>query len=449
MLHNMNRITFFSNDKIETSTLNLCTILREIDPAAGHHGSRQMTSFLSQPSALPYPTAPRDILLAPLKNKVPSRTFSRLPKLFQYVTILVLDNLETKIIPPVLNLRVQPIGAPSKVMMTMTTSMADLLTPRCSPNKMTSDTSSFILKESTHGKSSIRCCGNEFYNSENVLHEIPTSKFKDTYTATVVDPLDDDDNDNFNAVVNLLDNDEDRAIQETKSMDFSTFLSDWEAFHAEFKTLTTYALAHSSAADRITSSIVDESLDQLPPSSFKDSLLQLQRSVKALEEVNQQFAQFINSLDEQAPRQPTLHLDTTVTNQQPCPPPQLERTLQQVRPKAPPPAPNPQACLTPTCLHPPLIDKRVASGTPLDHHPVPTTALKAPPPAPPNSMNTIPNWARPVVPPPADPSPMVGVLCTGKSHWPPPRPERKTIPFKKKSQTKPAAGNRKDFLRPP
>jgi len=76
---------FFSNDKIETSTLNLRTFLREIDPAAGHHGSRRMTGFLSQPSAPPYQTAPRDLLLATPKNKVTSCTFPRLPKLFQYV----------------------------------------------------------------------------------------------------------------------------------------------------------------------------------------------------------------------------------------------------------------------------------------------------------------------------------------------------------------------------
>jgi len=199
----------------------------------------------------------------------------------------------------------QPIGAPSEVMMTMTTLMADPTTPRCSPNKMASDTSSFILKESTHANSSIRCCGNEFYNSANVLHEIPTSKFNDTYTTTVVDPLDDDDDDIFNTVVNPLNDDKDRALNVTKSMDFSTFLSDWEAFHTEFKNSTTYALARSSTADRITLSTVNESLDQLLPSSYKDSLLQLQRSVKALEEANQQFAQFLDFLNKQAPRQPT------------------------------------------------------------------------------------------------------------------------------------------------
>jgi len=185
---------------------------------------------------------------------------------FPLTRILVLNNLETKIISPVLNLRVQPVGAPSEVMMTMTTSTADLITPRRSPNKTTSDTSSFILKESSHGNASIRCCGNEFYNSENVLREIPTSKFKPTNTTTAVDPLDDDDA-AFSAVVDLLDNDEDCTVNETKSEDFSIFLSDWEAFHTDFKNSTTYAIAHSSAADSITSSIVDEIIDRYPPSS--------------------------------------------------------------------------------------------------------------------------------------------------------------------------------------
>jgi len=76
---------FFSNNEIELSTLKLRTILRKIDLAEGHHGNRLMTGFLSQPTAPHQPTVPRDIPPAPLKNKVPSRTFPRLPKLFQYV----------------------------------------------------------------------------------------------------------------------------------------------------------------------------------------------------------------------------------------------------------------------------------------------------------------------------------------------------------------------------
>jgi len=336
-----------------------------------------------------------------------------------------------KIIPPVLNLHVQPVGAPSEVMMTMTTSTADLITPRGSPNKTTSDTSSFILKESTHEKLNIRCCGNEFYNSEKVLHEFPTGTFKETHTTTAVDPLDDDDDDAF-AVVHSQDDNEDRNNNQNESANFSTFLSEWEAFRAEFRNSTTYALAHSSAADRITSSSIDESLAQSPPSSFKDSLLQLHRSVKALEVVNKQFAQFVDSLDE-APCQPTVPSDTpnsdsTVPHHRPCPPPQLERTPRHVLMEGPPPAPNPQSRPTPTCLRTLPIDQspRACGTMTLDRLPAPTTVLKAPPPAPPNSQKPIPNWARPAVLPPAVSSPMEGVYgepplapaTTGKKNHP-------------------------------
>ncbi len=75
----------FSNDKIETSTSNFRTILWKKDPAEGHHGSRLMTGFLSLPTAPTYHTAPKDVPLATPEFKVQSRTFPRLPKLFQYV----------------------------------------------------------------------------------------------------------------------------------------------------------------------------------------------------------------------------------------------------------------------------------------------------------------------------------------------------------------------------
>ncbi len=48
--------------------------------------------------------------------------------------IPVLDHLEQKNISLVPNLRVQPIGVPSKVMMTMTTSMTAYAPPQCSHN---------------------------------------------------------------------------------------------------------------------------------------------------------------------------------------------------------------------------------------------------------------------------------------------------------------------------
>ena len=78
-------LTFFSNDEIETSTLNIRRILRQKDPAEGHHGSRLMTGFLSLPTAPTYHTDHKDVPLATPEYKVRSRTFPRLPKLFQYV----------------------------------------------------------------------------------------------------------------------------------------------------------------------------------------------------------------------------------------------------------------------------------------------------------------------------------------------------------------------------
>jgi len=78
-------VTFFSNDELEPSTRNLRKILREKDPAEGHHGSRRMTGFLPQPTAPTYHTDHKDIPLVTPKKKVRSRTFPRLPKLFTYV----------------------------------------------------------------------------------------------------------------------------------------------------------------------------------------------------------------------------------------------------------------------------------------------------------------------------------------------------------------------------
>jgi len=131
----------------------------------------------------------------------------------------------------------------------MTTLTADPITPQRSPNKPTSVKSSFILKESTNANSSICCCGNKFSHSLNVLREIPTSNFQETNTTTVIDPLNNDDDNAFN----------DNA-QEDMEM-FSTFLQEWDAFCAEFKNSITYALAKSSAASLFPSLIDNDDAD--------------------------------------------------------------------------------------------------------------------------------------------------------------------------------------------
>jgi len=107
--------------------------------------------------------------------------------------ILILVNLEQKIIPSVLNLCVEPIGAPSEIMMTMTTLMANPITPRSSPNQTTSNRSSFILKELTDANLSIHCCGNECSPSSNILRKTPTSIFQEPNATATVNLLNDDD----------------------------------------------------------------------------------------------------------------------------------------------------------------------------------------------------------------------------------------------------------------
>jgi len=125
--------------------------------------------------------------------------------------------------------------------------------------------------------------------------------------------------------------------------------------------------------------------------------------------------------------------------------------LQHVPPTEPPPAPDPQACPIPAYQPPPptkMSLHTVCGQVPLADNPAPKTEPNAFPSTHLNSKTTIPNWARPAVLPPTSSRPMAGLFCAGKP-WPPPCPERKTIPFKKQPQTKPTATNRKDFLWPP
>jgi len=215
---------------------------------------------------------------------------------YRALTILVLDHTAQKIISPVLNLRVTPVGAPSEVMVTMTTSTAVPISPRRSPTPLRSETSSFILKELMVANSNTHCCSDDESDPSHSLRKIPTSKFRAPNATAVVDPLDDDDNKHCH---------ENAQGDTTWS---STSLSEWEAFYLEFKQSTTYALAHSSAASNMPSLIVDDDDDDQmmiedddsPTSTFDDSLRQLRRSVRELEKVNQQFAQLLDSLDGQA-----------------------------------------------------------------------------------------------------------------------------------------------------
>ena len=106
--------------------------------------------------------------------------------------------------------------------------------PQCSTHQTTIETFSFNTKESTNDNSSICGIDHKCFTPTTILRTISTSTFHETAA---------------NAIINLQANDEDCAINKIESVDFSTFLQDWEAFHNKFTHLTSYTLAHSSAAD--------------------------------------------------------------------------------------------------------------------------------------------------------------------------------------------------------
>jgi len=337
-------------------------------------------------------------------------------------------------------------------MMTMTTLTTDPTSPRRYPTPLTSDTPSFSLKELPESSSSIRCCDDDCYDTSPILREFPTTKKTEPNATAVVDPLDDDD---------------DIILSATAQEDPTpapTLLQEWEAFYIEFKQSITYTLATSSAASLLPSLIDDDDAeedrkiydcpsDQLPP-NCSAGLRRLRHSVRELEKVNLQLEKFVASLVTPELHQPTLracgsnppyprpgrepqrdripqyappletspalHLASPNQNptQQPGPEPRRDDAPQFVPTTAPPPAPN------------------LSAGSSLNH------TQQSPPTA--RNHSTIPNWARPAV---TSPAMTVGRSCMEKK--PPLRPERKTVPFRKKPQTKPHAANQKDFLRPP
>jgi len=200
------------------------------------------------------------------------------------MTIPVLDNPEQKIFSPVLNLRETPVGVPTKVMMTMTTSTAHPTSPRRSPPHSTNGSSSFILKELTEPNLSLRSCDDDCFYPSQLLREIPTSKFSEPDATAAVEILDDDDD-------NIL-----IANAQEDATPAPTFLQEWEAFYRDFKASTTYALAHSSAASLLPSLVDDDDADddrkaheraktQHPPNN-SDSIRRLRHSVRELEKVN-------------------------------------------------------------------------------------------------------------------------------------------------------------------
>jgi len=174
-----------------------------------------------------------------------------------------------------------------------------------------------------------------------------------------------------------------------------------------------------------------------------------------LEKVNQQFRQFLDGLDIQATGPQLPYNDITTTTQpKPYLEPQPECATQYILLQEPLPAPNPNNSTQqfPTQRPVSLVDHSMRIGMTLVQCIIPS------PPTQPcrsnlpyQSQTTIPNWAKPTVPPHAT-NPMTGMFSASNHHWPPPRPERKTIPFKEKLHTKPTVlirKNEKDSLRPP
>jgi len=368
--------------------------------------------------------------------------------------ISVLDQPEIKIIDLVLRLRALPVGTPKEVMMTMTTSPADPTSSQRPTTPTSIDKCSPTWTATTVANSEIRYIASESNSSSNVLRTIPTGKIQNTAATIVVSPPADDEI-RYPFLIECI-----NTLTPTDRQA-------WEEFFTEFENSTTYALAHS--IDTIdVSSVTDDDDDDHPMSegsdtplsndSFSASIRQLNHAIKELEKVNIQLFRALETLDNHDPPPPPFrHFAIPPQPQpQPYPAPHCNSAPQRAPPTAPP-APNPDAIppQQPTNHSEPQSERIPRLGPEamsLDygHEPKNVSPCQLPL-QPPIKKTTIPNWAKPAVPPLAT-NQVVGAFCTGTTHWPPPRPDRKTTPFKKKTQTKSSAADRireKDSLRPP
>jgi len=239
------------------------------------------------------------------------------------------------------------------------------------------------------------------------------------------------------------------------------FLTSFNAFYDDFIQSPTYARAHS--ADNRSPIVDDDNDDDDDDDTLTNtdaamtSTHRLRLVLRDLAEVNQQLFTLLQKLppppDVNVPspaptvQPPFLCADTT---QQPtlCPEQLGKHTPQYVLMQAPPPAPDPVAISLQKPTHPIDALSCIAHGKP-PHAPIPETNSehRRPTRHSPTTLKSIPNWAKPAVPSPA--IPMEGVVSPP---WPPPRPNLKTTPHKKKSPAKHTVTQRsrdKDFLRPP
>ena len=418
-------------------------------------------------------------------------------------TIPVLKHLKTKIISSVLNLRAQPVGVPPEVMMTMTTSTTAHTPPRRSHTPIPIDESSFILKELTAKKSDNHCSDNARCNSSTTLRTISTSTADPTTTNAVAELFDDDEDNHPH------ENKGEDFLTFLAGWDefYRDFVNSPTYASANSTTASNTTLRIVDDDDNDDDRSMSYGSDR-PDTSYYASLRQLHQAARELEKVNHQLRQFLDELEEPASGLPCYHDDSTAQHKH-CPDPQQERTVPS------PPAPNPsdRPPMTPTpfaafvefpntpalyqptlCTidnnlpQPQLCPEPQRDGTQMQCDNPPKYVPKmAPPPAPnlarpsqyptqqpsqidhchllcvdhhaphiipcdlsrpqPIKLTTIPNWAKPAVPA----QPAVAALTAGNPHWPPPRPNPKTTPYKKKSPAKHTVMQRreKDSLRPP
>jgi len=382
---------------------------------------------------------------------------------------------------------VTPVGVPTKAMLTMANSKTEHIPPQRPSNPATIDKPSFTLKESIVEDSSIRCSNNKHSNPTQALRTIPTRiPHNATNTANaanavaVVDPdVDDDDPD-----PNELPTDANAL----------TFLKEWDAFYDDFVQSSTYTRVYSNANSNL-SSLADAYVrsTQTPQitSGHSQNLLQLLQVLEELEKVNDQLFQHLSALPSPAPCTPSpQNLDNNSPQPRMCPAPTLDCTPPYAPPCAMPSEPNPAAiplqqsptppatqnvrliCIPgqpspepqlanatqhvrmqetppallplqpPTQQHAPQFERSRCNDQIIMHDVPPSPTRPCGPHANP-PKTTIPNWARPAV---------TTALNVGNPHWPPPRPNMKTTPYKKKSPAKHTVMPRtrdKDSLRPP
>jgi len=374
--------------------------------------------------------------------------------------------------------------------MTMTTSPADPTSPQRSTTQKSIDKCSSTWTASTVANSDIRYIESESYPASTILRTIPTGKIQNT-AATVVVGLPADEDIRYPSLIECV-----NALTPTERQA-------WEDFFTEFDNSPINALAHSSAK-RNLSSLADapvRSTTNTEPqltNGRSQSIPQLLQVLGEMEQLNDQLFQIITVQKSLAPGPPSpQNTDNNPPQPRLCPAPTLDRTQQYISPCTTPSAPHPAAIPLQKSTKPPATQSARFTSIQESVHPYPEpqpesvtqhVPLQEPPPAPDPTARTlqpptqqhasqfeqhmcidsilvhcvppspptrpcgpqtnppkttIPTWAKPAV---------TTALNAGNPHWPPPRPNMKPTPYKKKSQTKYPVAQRsreKDSLRPP